>query len=169
MRNKIASPNFKTYLLFFQVWIISGSVMPFSAACLSNMSNKNLIAWGTSPLDNENIDTNKSLTKCCRVPLVVSSRVRYISGTWTNVFWSESIVLLVFVFVCDENSWRKSPRKVCTYQYQGWNWLKNTLFSIKLKKTSTFTHQVIRPEPTATARSPSVQFRIARVEVNGAI
>ena len=65
-----------TYLLFFQVWIISGSVIPFSAACLSSISNKNLIARGTSPLDKENIETNRSLTKCCRVPLVVNSRVR---------------------------------------------------------------------------------------------
>lgn len=56
-----------SYLLVFQMWIISGSVILCCSACSSNKSKKYLTARGTGRLVLR-IAVNKSSTNFCRVP-----------------------------------------------------------------------------------------------------
>lgn len=56
-----------SYLLVFQMWMVSGSVMLCCRACSSNKSKKYLTASGTGRLVLR-IVVNKSSTNFCSVP-----------------------------------------------------------------------------------------------------
>lgn len=72
-----------SYLLVFQMWMVSGSVMLCCWACSSNKSKKYLTARGTGRLVLR-MAVNKSSTNFCRVPWDRAEKATEINKPWNK-------------------------------------------------------------------------------------
>lgn len=92
-----------TYLLVFQMWMVSGSVMLCCRACSSNKSKKYLTARGTGRLVLR-IAVNKSSTNFCSVPWDRAETVKLSTRCvhkYTHIQKKSTLEYCSIIFFCD--------------------------------------------------------------------